>query len=332
MAKAVEIKAKRILGIEDEPNETDRDETPRRVFADWLDDHLVAIGRNLRLSDSTKANARTCANIVKSYLVHKRRPRLLMSKIDKKWILGLFDYMKNVYRNTKSPDSPKPLSPRTLHLHERTLRRFFDEAVMQGLMAGNPIRALSAHELMPKIPAEKPYLTRDEVTAMANETWPNETARRAFLFCSFTGLRYSDVKALRWCHIKRTSIGQQLVLPAMRKTGKPLIVPLNEMALSYLPEMPKSAHGEVIFTGLVSLGQCDRILKKVASAAGVTKNVSFHIARHTFASLSIAAGGDVLTVSKLLGHRRLESTQVYATVSDTAKISAISRITDYFSK
>ncbi len=60
--------------------------------------------------------------------------------------------------------------------------------------------------------------------------------------------------------------------------------------------------------------------------------MSFHIARHTFASLSIAAGGDVLTVNKLLGHRRLESTQVYATVSDTAKITAISRLTNYFSK
>ena len=82
---------------------------------------------------------------------------------------------------------------------------------------------------------------------------------------------------------------------------------------------------------LTILGVCNRYLKKMTADAGITKNVSFHTSRYTFAVLTLAAGGDLYTVGKLLGHTSINSTQVYADVVMEAKVEAISRISNYFS-
>ena len=79
---------------------------------------------------------------------------------------------------------------------------------------------------------------------------------------------------------------------------------------------------------LTILGVCNRYLKKMAADAGITKNVSFHTSRHTFAVLALAAGGDLYTVGKLLGHTSINSTQVYADVVMETKVEAISRISN----
>lgn len=82
---------------------------------------------------------------------------------------------------------------------------------------------------------------------------------------------------------------------------------------------------------MTCLSTCDKCLKKMAAAAGIKKNVSFHTARHSMATLSLAAGGDLYTVGKLLGHTNINSTQVYADVVMETKIEAVNRISDFFS-
>lgn len=86
-----------------------------------------------------------------------------MSKIDKKFIVGLLDFMKNTYRNTKSPDNPKELSLHTLHLHQSTLVRMLNAAVKEGVMDKNPFYALGRHERISKQQSEREYLTREEL-------------------------------------------------------------------------------------------------------------------------------------------------------------------------
>lgn len=81
---------------------------------------------------------------------------------------------------------------------------------------------------------------------------------------------------------------------------------------------------------MTSLSACNRCLKKSAVAAGIEKNVSYHTSRHTFATLSLAAGGDLYTVGRLLGHTNIRSTQVYADVVMETKIEAVNRISEYF--
>ncbi|MCS3094356.1 phage integrase SAM-like domain-containing protein [Bacteroides thetaiotaomicron] len=73
--------------------------------------------RNPSYSQSTYHNYCSTVNIIKEYLQYRHRPRYQMSKIDKKFITGLLDFMQNTYRNMKSPDNPKEMLQRTLHLH-----------------------------------------------------------------------------------------------------------------------------------------------------------------------------------------------------------------------
>lgn len=333
MAKANAIKSKRMLGIEEETeaNGSNHPELPSRVFADWLTDHIEGIGRNPAYAASTYRNYRSTVNVIKAYLQHLRRPRLLMSNIDKGFVLGFIDFLENTYRNTKSPDSPKEMSPQTLHLYQSTLVRMLNAAVKDGVLDRNPFYSLERKDRISKQQAEKEYLTKEELKAFAEAPTVNETTRRAFLFCCFTGLRYSDISALTWQDIRQGDNGWMVSVKAMRKTGKQVVIPLNQSAMSLLPDRNGCKPGQKVFD-LTCLSACDRCLKKMAAAAKVAKNVSFHTSRHTFAVLTLAAGGDIYTVGKLLGHTSINSTQVYADVVMETKVEAISRISNYFSK
>ncbi len=333
MAKANEIKSKRMLGIEDEPSvdDTGKPILPRRVFADWLADYIENIRRSPHYAKSTYLNHCSTVNIINSYLKYKRRPRMLMSKIDKRFILGFLDYIQNIYLNTKSPERPQKLATQTTFLIQSTLVRMLNAAVKEGVIGSNPFYSISKIERIHREQPERDYLTREEVIALSEAPTVNETTKRAFLFCCFTGLRYSDVSNLLWRDIRHDNSGVVISIRSMKKTRKPLVIPLNKTALSYLPERNDSKPTQRVFNMTV-LSKSNRCLKKMAKAANIEKNISFHTSRHTFAVLTLAAGGDIYTLSKLLGHIDIKTTQIYADVVMDAKVDAVNRVSDFFAK
>lgn len=330
MAKANAIKSKRMLGIEDEAeaNGSKQVKLPKRVFADWLNDYVEGVRNNPSYAASTYRNFRSTVNVIKAYLQHLHRPRMLMSKIDKGFILGFIDYIEHIYRNTKSPDHPKEMSPHTLHLYQSTLVRMLNAAVKDGVLDRNPFYSLERKDRIVKQQAEKEYLTKEELKAFADAPTVNETTKRAFLFCCFTGLRYSDVSVLTWRDIRQGDNGWMVSVKAMRKTGKQVVIPLNQSAMSLLPDRTGCKPSQKVFD-MTCLSACNKCLKKIAAAAGIEKKISYHTSRHTFAVLALAAGGDIYTVGKLLGHTSINSTQVYADVVMETKAEAINRISKY---
>ena len=330
MAKANAIKSKRMLGIEDETeaNGSKQVKLPKRVFADWLNDYVEGVRNNPSYAASTYRNFRSTVNVIKAYLQHLHRPRMLMSKIDKGFILGFIDYIEHIYRNTKSPDHPKEMSPHTLHLYQSTLVRMLNAAVKDSVLDRNPFYSLERKDRIVKQQAEKEYLTKEELKAFADAPTVNETTKRAFLFCCFTGLRYSDVSVLTWRDIRQGDNGWMVSVKAMRKTGKQVVIPLNQSAMSLLPDRTGCKPSQKVFD-MTCLSACNKCLKKIAAAAGIEKKISYHTSRHTFAVLALAAGGDIYTVGKLLGHTSINSTQVYADVVMETKVEAINRISKY---
>lgn len=116
----------------------------------------------------------------------------------------------------------------------------------------------------------------------------------------------------------------------MQKTQKLLNMPLSKEALDCL--YPKDDADEPIFTLPAGASNIERNLSKWMENTKITKHITYHCSRHTFAVLALAAGGDIYTVGKLLGHTSINSTQVYADVVMETKVEAISRISSYFSK
>jgi integrase len=130
-------------------------------------------------------------------------------------------------------------------------------------------------------------------------------------------LRFSDIQALKW-----ENIDNDTIVIRMKKTKEVVRVPLSINAKKFLPE--RKTKGKIFDIG--PLNSMTRGLKTWAENAGLKKNLHFHMSRHTFATLALANGAELYTVSKLLGHRSLQTTQVYAKVLDEGRRKAVDAI------
>jgi integrase len=144
----------------------------------------------------------------------------------------------------------------------------------------------------------------------------------AFGFSSMTGLRLGDIQRLRWGDIKPMGKGWAVSI-VQHKTGVPVTVPLNDLALSLLPLRPDNDDENVFHLPTMS-GNVTKYVRSIRDKAGITgKELTFHCSRHTAATLAISAGAELYSVSKILGHRNLVSTQVYAKVNLEKKMEAV---------
>jgi len=167
-------------------------------------------------------------------------------------------------------------------------------------------------------PSQRCYLTIEEVRAMAAADFP-ERLKNPFLFACFTGLRLNDVRTLKW-----SSIENNVIMLKQHKTRQLVQIPISNNAAKFMP--PRT--GERVFEDFPT---CEtwygKKIKEWAKIAGVEKNVSFHVSRHTFATLCLAAGGaDLFTVSKLMGHTKITTTQIYCKVLDEGRRKAVDAI------
>ena len=266
---------------------------------------------------------RSTINIVKSYLTSIRRPRILLSKVDKRFYLNLLAYVRDTYKNTKSPDNPKELSGNTKLVFQTTLNTMLNYAVKKGLLLLNPFYEIEVKEKFGKVPSDRTFLTIEEVNSMAKTTTGSPGTKQTFMFCCFTGLRHGDMAALRWKDIRKTDEGEVIFVPSMQKTKHPVIVPLGQKAKSWMPERPKDAGDQLVFPNAPKLGAANRALKNMAKRAGINKLVTFHTSRHTFATMTLTAGADLYTTSKLLGHTSVHTTEIYADVVMEKKADAV---------
>jgi len=113
----------------------------------------------------------------------------------------------------------------------------------------------------------------------------------------------------------------------MKKTKHSVSVPLSENALAFLPERGEDGDNDRVFKNLPEQpGNADARLHTLIRHAGINKKVSFHVGRHTFATLTLTYGADLYTVSKLLGHCNIRTTQIYAKIVDEQKRKAVNLI------
>ena len=164
----------------------------------------------------------------------------------------------------------------------------------------------------------KQSLTLEEVRRMYATECSIPVVRKAALFSCLTGLRISDIKALRWGDIIRDGDSAKLVI-AQKKTQALNAVPICSKAMEWLPEQGN----DMKVFHLPANANVDAAIKRIAKKVGLKKTISFHTSRHTFGTLVQAATGDIETTKKLMGHKSLKSTVVYADVLTEEKVKAI---------
>lgn len=200
----------------------------------------------------------------------------------------------------------------------------FKAALKQAFVDGYLTTDLSAKiKGIPEQESRREYLTVEELNVLAGTPCERDVLKRAALFSALTGLRHCDIQKLRWKEISMNGEQAQLHF-TQQKTKGVEYMPISQQALDLCGE-PREPE-QLVFEDLPDPAWISKPLKRWIEAAGITKRITFHCFRHTYATLQLSSGTDIYTVSKMLGHTNVKTTQIYAKVVDEKKSKAAQAI------
>ena len=211
------------------------------------------------------------------------------------------------------------------------LSRLMYRAVSQRLIRCNPFENAKYEKVEQKIR----FLQKNDVAklmALRVIDKEAEQARRMFIFACFTGLAIADMEHLQFGHVQTAAGGQRYIRKERQKTKVEFVVPLHPIAETIInqckkeqPSMKemqtvKDKDNSFIFRTNCSRSVMGKNLCIVGKACGIRERLSYHMARHTFGTMSLSAGIPIESIAKMMGHASISSTQIYAQVTDN-KIS-----------
>ena len=171
--------------------------------------------------------------------------------------------------------------------------------------------------------SRREHLTVEELNILAETPCDRPILKRAALFSALTGIRHCDIQKMKWKEIQ--IVGDQIrVNFRQQKTKGVEYMPISEQAYQLCGEPGKPE--QLVFEDLPDPSWISGPLKRWIKSAGINRNITFHCFRHTYATLQLAGGTDIYTVSKMLGHTNVKTTQIYAKVVDEKKQKATKAI------
>jgi len=318
MDAATVIKGERIKAIVNgEAGIKDFSAKAKILVLDWCDEYKkIQERKRVHTPMSIDELKRMLAEYHK---VSRRGDKVMMRDVDKDYCLQFIDFLRNTH---VSPRTHQHLKPVTAYNYCTCITCVLNAAVRRGVIASNPFYLVEQSERIKAPDSQRAYLTKDEVKKLIQTPCTHDIVKRAYLFACYCGLRISDVEALTWDKLEKDGEQWHLSL-TMKKTQEPLYLPLNKQALKWMPDRNNAKPTERIFAELPCSAYVNILLLQWAKDAGITKHITFHTARHTFATLSLKLGADLYTVSKLLGHSDVKVTEVYAKIVDEEKNQAV---------
>lgn len=248
-----------------------------------------------------------------------------MRDVNRDYIIGLTNFLRNDYRSPRG----KKLKDYSVINYLGCLRNALNMAVREDVIADNPIMKLSAQDKVKAPESQREYLTVEEVQQLEATDSPYPHIKQAFLFACYTGLRCSDVRSITWGKIVKDGEKYRLHT-VMFKTKRPFYIPLSKKAMQWMPERGDKTDDELIFENIPVQVNTKLYLQPWLDKAGITKPITFHCSRHTFGTMMLTLGADIYTTSKLMGHTKVEVTQIYAKIINKKKDDAVSLIDQAF--
>lgn len=306
LALANAIKSQRIVDIQNKAHGFAKSNSHDHInFVEYL---RSEIGRYTASGSIKYAKIIGC---IIRHLIAYHGERTCFKDVDKSYLKGYVDYLNgaNLARSTQ-------------YLYFKMVVVSLNRAVREGIIDRNPADNISREDCPSPARNMRVHLTFEELKLLMATPCRYDHIKRAFLFSCFCGLRFSDVQRISWDNIEYIKEGTAQLKIIQKKTSEPLYIPLSVNALEQLPAQTKDG---IIFE-LPTLGTIEITLRKWARTAGINKHITFHIARHTYAVLLLSFGADLYTVSKLLGHTSIHTTQIYAQIADKKKTEAVNLI------
>lgn len=281
---------------------------------DWIDKYVENRKRK------GVRSAQTAYQPLKKH-ISEFAPKVRLWEMNAKFLEDFVEHMCT----KKCPRTKRNYAKKTVKDIVESLGVVLKGAIQENIPISNPV-AMMDRTIIHGSEKPRSYLTMEEAKQLASTPTTNKRMSILFLFSMMTGIRYSDLYSLTWNEIIEED-GKYRIEKQMKKTIKMLYLPMNDTAVKLLPQRGKG--NELVFD-VPTIQALDKSLKKWVKRSGITKQVSFHTARHSFATIGLELGSDLFTVSKLLGHSNVTTTQVYATIIDHKKEEAVSKIDDLF--
>ncbi len=260
-----------------------------------------------QLSNKKEPSTKVAWDNTLKHIIEFQGKKLTFEEVTMSWVERFLEYLR------------RDLSNNSVLTYFNKINATLNQAVKEKIIVENPIKYVHKPK---KEETEIVYLTKDEVQEIIKtEFWDND-AKNAFLFGCYTGLRASDIQNLKWKHIKDNKI--QLV---QTKTKNTVYIPLNPNAQMILEKQKQNR--VFVFKLSNHVPSINRTVKKMIKRTNIDKHVHFHCSRHTFATLLVSEGVDIFTISKLMGHRDIKSTMVYAKVMDEKKEKAVNSMFNF---
>ncbi len=248
-----------------------------------------------------------------TYLLKYAGEHLKFSEITKEWLEKFKEYLLTSARSKYG----KQFAQNTACSYYNKVTACLRKAVKDKIISYSPsedVDAIAAGE------TQREFLTMEEVRKLAKTECSIPLLKNAFLFSCLTGLRFCDVYKMEWPEVQYSEEQGWYIRYTQKKTKGVETLPISQQARDLLGE-PENPIGRV-FQGLYNNTRYSENFKAWILKAGIAKRITFHCARHTYATLQLTFGTDIYTVSKLLGHRSVSTTSIYARVIDQKKVVA----------
>lgn len=299
------IKAQKVIELtNDEAGVVKTTTRSKMLLIDWMryySDHKLKTGQSAAFHVQIDKAIK--------HLIKYKGETVTMKEVDKAFCLGFIDYLNNAKRK-----DGKLMAKVTTAGYFRCLNCALNFAVKEEIIPYNPITKVNSDDRI-KIPeSTREYLTVEEIKKLIGSTCINEPTKQAYLFSCFCGLRLGDIQALTWGDIIQDG-EQYRAKIVMKKTQKTLYLPLSGEALKWMPERGEAKDTDKVFY-LPYPTYINVVLKTWAQNSGINKTITFHTARHTFGTMMVSAGVPMESISKMMGHTNIRTTQGYAKVTD----------------
>jgi len=271
-----------------------------------------------QLTDKRKASNHDNWASAYNYLKSFAKESLRFSDLNERF----FNEFKDYLLTTKSNKSSKvTLSRNSAASYFLKLKAALKQAYVDGYLQTDlnaRIKPIKQDE------TQRNFLTIEELNSLVKKECQNPIMKNAALFSALTGLRFSDIEKLVWAELEYIEGQGYFIQFTQKKTKGVEMMPISEQAYSFLGE--RKQPNDKVFDGLTYSAYSNKHLANWIGLAGITKDITFHSFRHTFATLQLSNGTDIYTVSKMLGHRELKTTQIYAKIIDKTKREAADKI------
>lgn len=292
------------------------------IFVDYFRDHIAELKElNKEYSDGTIKSYLKAQTHLHRFLRVNGWINIKLSELNRK-LLERFEYF---LLTTPNEQTGRTMNGNTSTTYIRKIKAAINAAIRQDLLTTNPFLGFKMRSF--KSP-NKIHLTVEDLETLKNHDLGGnlslQKVKDVFLFSCYTGLRHSDMLKFHESMVRKDFEGLYWISLVQQKTGDIVDIPMldyaSEIYLKY--EDYRSANNGKALPVLTNQ-KINSALKIISNMIGLNKNISFHSGRHTFATVSLESGVDLKTVSVLLGHSSVKSTEVYAKLTRKGKADAI---------